>query len=79
MEYESIKKRTFEVIQESTETEEELSEDTLLYEDMGLASVEVYVMLCDLEEAFGIKIPVASLREVRTVGDLCRIVGEILE
>ena len=48
MKEEMIRKRVFEVIRESTETEEEISEDTLLYEDMGLASVEVYVMLCDL-------------------------------
>ena len=79
MKEEMIRKRVFEVIRESTETEEEISEDTLRYEDMGLASVEVYVMLCDLEEEFGITIPAASLREIRTAGDLCRLVGGILD
>ena len=55
MEYEAVKKRVLEVIRKSTETEEEIGEDTQLYEDMGLASVEVYVMLCDLEEEFEIR------------------------
>lgn len=79
MEYEAVKKRVLEVIRKSTETEEEIGEDTQLYEDMGLASVEVYVMLCDLEEVFEISIPASTLREVRTAGDLCRLVGGILD
>ena len=32
-----------------------------------------------LEEEFGITIPAASLREIRTAGDLCRLVGGILD
>ena len=48
MEYEAVKKRVLEVIRKSTETEEEIGEDTQLYEDMGLASLEVYFILCYL-------------------------------
>lgn len=66
------------VIRNSTETELELTEETSLYEDMGLSSVEAFVMLSDLEDALGIEIPAADLRSVRTVGDLCRVVCLIL-
>lgn len=66
------------VIQVSTETDLEISEETALYEDMGLASIEVYVLLSDLEEAFNIAIPAAELRKVRTVRDLCQVVSGII-
>ena len=41
---------------------------------MGLASVEAYVLLSDLEEEFGVRIPASALRNVRTTGDLCSLV-----
>lgn len=73
------KEKILEVIVESTETDMEVKEDTALYEDMGLASVEVYVMLCDLEEVFGISIPASALRQIRTAGDLCDLVIRCLK
>ena len=90
MTVEEVKEKTMEVIRESTETELDLTEDTGLYEDMGLASVEAYVLLglasveayvllCDLEDTFGIKIPASELRKVGTVGDLCRLVIQLLK
>ena len=79
MTVEEVKEKTMEVIRESTETELDLTEDTGLYEDMGLASVEVYVMLCDLEEVFGISIPASALRQIRTAGDLCDLVIRCLK
>ena len=78
MTVEEVKEKTMEVIRESTETELDLTEDTGLYEDMGLASVEAYVLLCDLEDTSGIKIPASELRKVGTAGDLCRLVVQIL-
>ena len=64
MTIEEAKQKIIEVIVESTETEMEIGEDTALYEDMGLASVEV----------FGISIPASALRRIRKVGDLCELV-----
>lgn len=79
MDQEKVIRRVMQVIRESTETEEELSENTTLYEELGLASVELYVLLCDLEDAFGITISAAALREVRTVGEICQVVNNILD
>lgn len=78
MNVEELKQKILEVIMESTETELKVTEDTTLYEEMGLASVEAYVLLSDLEEAFGVRIPASALRNVRTAGDLCTLViGEM--
>ena len=78
MTVEEAKKEIIRVIRDSTETELELTEETNLFSDMGLASVEVMVMMGDLEDTFGVDIPASRLRNVRTVGDICELVITIL-
>lgn len=78
MTVQEVKQEVIRVIKDSTETEIEISESTQLFGEMGLSSVEAVVMLADLEEAFGIDIPAANLRKVRTVGDICELVVSIL-
>lgn len=74
MKIQDVKKKIIEVIKESTETEMTLTSETELFTDMGLSSVEVVVMLGDLEDAFGIDIPAADIRDVRTVGELSDLI-----
>ena len=71
-------KEIYAVIKASTETELELTPDTLLFQDMELSSVEAMLLLADLEDQFRIAIPVSSLRNIQTVGDLCQTVLQIL-
>ena len=79
MTIEEAKKEIFRVIVESTETELEVTEDTSLVKDMGLSSVEVFVLLGDLEDTFGIRMPASELRQVRAAGEACRLVISILK
>ena len=74
-----VKKKIIDVIEKSTETELELTPDTELFADMGLSSVEVVVMLGDLEDDFGIDIPAADIRNVRTIGELSDLIIFILK
>lgn len=74
MKIQDVKKKIIEVIKESTETEITLTPETELFADMGLSSVEVVVMLGDLEDAFGIDIPAADIRNVRTIGELSDLI-----
>ena len=74
MNMQDVKKKIIEVIKESTETEITLTPETELFADMGLSSIEVVVMLGDLEDAFGIDIPAADIRDVRTVGELSDLI-----
>ena len=76
MTVEEAKKEIIRVIRDSTENELELTEETNLFSDMGLASVEV--MVGDLEDTFGVDIPASRLRNVRTVGDICELVITLL-
>ena len=79
MKIQDVKKKIIEVIKESTETEMTLTPDTELFADMGLSSAEVVVMLGDLEDVFGIDIPAADIRNVRTIGELSDLIIFILD
>ena len=78
MTVQEAKKEIIRVIKVSTETELDITEQTNMFTDMGLSSVEVVVMLGELENTFGIDIPASRLRRVRTVGDMCELVIQIL-
>ena len=78
MTVQEAKKEIIRVIKVSTETELDITEQTNMFTDMGLSSVEIVVMLGELEDTFGIDIPASRLRRVRTVGDMCELVIQIL-
>lgn len=65
------------VIRESTDLEDEITEDMMLVDDLGLSSIDVMILLGDLEKALGKKIPVAAIRNVETVGDLYRAIDTL--
>lgn len=66
------------IVRGSTETEMEITENTHLIRQMGLSSVEIMMMVSELEDAFGVEISASDLRHVQTVGDLCRLVADLL-
>lgn len=66
-------KEIYRVILESTESEVDIEDGTDLVEEMGLSSMEVMVLLSDLEHEFKIMFPMDQLLQVRTVGDLADI------
>ena len=66
-------KEIYKVILESTESEVDIEDGTDLVEEMGLSSMEVMVLLSDLEHEFKIMFPMDQLLQVRTVGELADI------
>ena len=78
MTIEELNIRIYDVIRSSTETELELREDLNLITQMGLSSVEIMLMISDLEDAFGIELPISELREITTVGDLSLVVRQTI-
>ncbi|MDO5409359.1 MAG: acyl carrier protein [Lachnospiraceae bacterium] len=73
-----VQQEIYDVIQTSTETECVISDDKCLGADLGLSSMEVFILLGDLENNFGITIPAEYLREIQTVGDLSKLIIQIL-
>ncbi len=54
---------------------EDWPSDTLLDEKLGMDSLDVYELCCDLEAAFQVEIDDRDIADARTVGDLERMVG----
>ena len=78
MTIEDLKSESYDVIRDSTETELDLHEDLHLITQMGLSSVEIMLMLSDLEDRFGIELPLSELRDVATVGQLRQVVEQVI-
>ena len=64
------------LVRESTETELPLEPDTHLIRDLGLSSVEIMLLISDLEDHFDITISATQLRHAQTVGDLTQLVTD---
>ena len=64
------------LVLESTETDLPITPETHLIRDMGLSSVEIMLLISDLEDHFDITISPAQLRNAQTVGDLTQLVAD---
>ena len=49
---------------------EDVTEDSVLMDDLDLSSMEILTMVADLEETFGLRIPEKELRNFVTISDL---------
>ena len=58
--------------------QEEVTEESSFMDDLEMASVEIYVMLADLEAAFSIHIPERLLGRIGTVRDMAEEIGRLL-
>ena len=74
-----LNQEVFAVICSSTETDVPVTASTHLFKELGLSSVEVMLLISDLEDAFGIIIPASALRSVQTAGDLSSVVLNLLK
>ena len=53
---------------------ENLTEDSLLKEDAGLSSVAMLYMAVSIENEFGIDLSEAKMNDLKTVGDVVRLI-----
>lgn len=49
---------------------DEVTENSVLMDDLDLSSMEILTIVADLEETFGIRIPGKELRSFVTISDL---------
>ena len=49
---------------------EDVTEDSVLMDDLDLSSMEILNVVADLEETFGLRIPEKELRNFVTISDL---------
>ena len=56
--------------------ENDIDEDTLLREDLGVDSLDVVEMLVAIEDECGVMVPDDEIANLRTVGDVAKYVEE---
>lgn len=52
--------------------EDEIQMDTSFQDDLGADSLDLYELVMNLEDEYGIEIPVEELQKMSTVGDVIR-------
>lgn len=77
MRYEDVMRKTVELLSEITEAEE-ISAESELMGDLGIGSMDLLSLLCNLEEEFNVRLPERIIRKVVTVGDMVNSISEII-
>jgi acyl carrier protein len=72
-----LRKDINELISETLGRRVTISDNTNIVQDLGLDSLGVMNFCMALEDKFNISIPLDRIAEVRTIGDLERIVQEL--
>ena len=55
---------------------DDVSEDSVLMDDLDLSSMEILTIVADLEETFGLRIPEKELRNFVSISDLADYLAE---
>ena len=78
MDYETIIERVINLLATMTKSEDEVTVDSELIDDLGISSMDVLFLISGLEEEFDVKIPVKTIREMTTVADVVEIIDELI-
>ena len=78
MEKQSVLQRVIGVLATMADTDEEITADSELIEDLGISSMDVLFLISSLEEEFKIKVPEKQIRQMVTVGDVADIITELV-
>lgn len=55
---------------------EELTEETSFSDDLNADSLDLFEMVMELEDKFGVKIPTEDLEQIKTIGDVKAYIEE---
>ena len=78
MKDEEILERIEQVLVEEFEIEKGmLSPQALLYEDLGIDSIDAVDLIARLKQLTGRRIPPEQFKNVRTVGDIVQVIGSV--
>lgn len=64
------KNEIIELIAKRVETKVEITEESRLFDDLGLSSLKMFALLCEFEEKIGKQLSIMDFVGVKTVKDL---------
>jgi acyl carrier protein len=73
-----ILQRVIDLISTMADTEEEITEESELINDLGISSMDILFMISSLEEEFKIKVSERVVRRMYTIADVAQIVAELV-
>ena len=79
MVYEDILNRVIDVFAVIADTGDAITADSDLIEDLGVSSMDILMMICNLEEEFKIKVPEKMIRRMTTIGDVADTMESLIQ
>lgn len=74
-----ILKRVIDLFAAMADTDDEITEESELIEDLGISSMDVLFLISSLEEEFGIKISEKEVRKMATIGDVTEVIEGLIK
>lgn len=65
--------RVIELFATMADSEEEITADSELIDDLGITSMDVLYLISCLEEEFSVKVPERAIRKMVTIGDVAEV------
>lgn len=69
--------RVIDLFATMADTDEEITVDSELTDDLGISSMDVLFLISSLEEEFRIKVPERLIRKMVTIGDVVDIITSL--
>lgn len=76
MSEEMILEKVIAVFATMADTDDEITADSELMEDLNISSMDILMLMTTLEEEFKITIPEKEIRKMVTVGDVVQVISE---
>lgn len=77
MSYEMILQRVIALFSAMVE-DAKITADSEIMEDLEISSMDVLFLITNLEEEFHVKVPEREIRRMFTVGDVAKVIEELL-
>ena len=76
MSEEMILEKVIAVFATMADTDDEITADSELMEDLNISSMDILMLMTTLEEEFKITIPEKEIRKMVTIGDVVQVISE---
>lgn len=73
-----ILQRVIDLISTMADTEEEITEESELINDLGISSMDILFIISSLEDEFKIKVSERVVRRMHTIADVAQFVAELV-
>ena len=79
MVYEDILSKVIEVFALIADNDDDITSESDLIEDLGVSSMDILAMICNLEEEFKVKVPEKMIRCLTTIGDVADTMESLMQ